>query len=188
MVKIWHDHGLAPHRWRSFKLSNDKAFAEKLHDVVALYVSPPAQAIALSVDEKSQIQALDRTDIMRKSFKTGSSNITSRCVFCHEVRHDKSGRSGKLVSSGIYSTFQAWKRSRTAWSCDARRHSSSTSSARHSQQASSLAFSILCYLKAGPIFLDNGSQGGYGANWLLHALLRCGGGFLLAAAQPGYVG
>ena len=61
VVKIWHDHGLAPHRWRSFKLSNDKAFAEKLHDVVGLYISPPAHAIVLSVDEKSQIQALDRT-------------------------------------------------------------------------------------------------------------------------------
>lgn len=61
VVKIWHEHGLAPHRWRSFKLSNDKAFAEKLHDVVGLYVSPPAHAIVLSVDEKSQIQALDRT-------------------------------------------------------------------------------------------------------------------------------
>ena len=45
----------------SIKLSNDKAFAEKLHDVVGLYVSPPAHAIVLSVDEKSQIQALDRT-------------------------------------------------------------------------------------------------------------------------------
>jgi hypothetical protein len=61
VVKIWHEHGLAPHRWRSFKLSNDKASAEKLHDVVGLYVSPPAHAIVLSVDEKSQIQALDRT-------------------------------------------------------------------------------------------------------------------------------
>jgi transposase len=61
VVKIWHEHGLAPHRWRSFKLSNDKAFAEKLHDVVGLYVSPPAHVIVLSVDEKSQIQALDRT-------------------------------------------------------------------------------------------------------------------------------
>ncbi len=48
VVKIWHDHGLAPHRWRSFKLSNDKAFAEKPHDVVGLYVSPPAHAIVLS--------------------------------------------------------------------------------------------------------------------------------------------
>jgi hypothetical protein len=50
-----------PHRWRSFKLSNDPAFAEKLHDVVGLYVAPPAHAVVLSVDEKSQIQALDRT-------------------------------------------------------------------------------------------------------------------------------
>ena len=58
---IWKAHGLAPHRWRQFKLSNDKAFAERLHDVVGLYVSPPAQAIVLSLDEKSQIQALDRT-------------------------------------------------------------------------------------------------------------------------------
>lgn len=61
VVKIWHDHGLAPHRWRSFKLSNDKTFAKKLHDVVGLSVSLPAHAIVLSVDERSQIQALDRT-------------------------------------------------------------------------------------------------------------------------------
>lgn len=46
VVKIWHEHGLAPHRWRSFKLSNDKAFTEKLHDVVGLYVSPPAHAMS----------------------------------------------------------------------------------------------------------------------------------------------
>jgi transposase len=58
---IWKAHGLAPHRWRSFKLSNDPAFAEKLHDIVGLYVDPPAHAVVLSVDEKSQIQALDRT-------------------------------------------------------------------------------------------------------------------------------
>ena len=58
---IWQAHGLSPHRWRYFKLSSDPAFAEKLHDVVGLYVSPPAHAVVLSVDEKSQIQALDRT-------------------------------------------------------------------------------------------------------------------------------
>ena len=61
MGDIWQAHGLAPHRWRQFKLSNDKAFAEKLHDVVGLYVAPPAHAVVLSVDEKTQIQALDRT-------------------------------------------------------------------------------------------------------------------------------
>ena len=59
--KIWKAHGLAPHRWRVFKLSKDPAFAEKLVDVVGLYVDPPAHAVVLSVDEKSQIQALDRT-------------------------------------------------------------------------------------------------------------------------------
>jgi transposase len=59
--EIWKKHGLAPHRWRTFKLSTDPAFVPKLHDVVRLYVDPPAHAIVLSVDEKSQIQALDRT-------------------------------------------------------------------------------------------------------------------------------
>jgi len=58
---IWQAHGLSPHRWRQFKLSNDPEFAKKLTDVVGLYVDPPAHAIVLSVDEKSQIQALDRT-------------------------------------------------------------------------------------------------------------------------------
>ena len=58
---IWKAHGLAPHRWRTFKLSNDPAFAQKLTDIVGLYVDPPAHAVVLSVDEKSQIQALDRT-------------------------------------------------------------------------------------------------------------------------------
>ena len=61
MRDIWQAHGLAPHRWRAFKLSNDPAFAEKLRDVVGLYVAPPAHAVVLSVDEPSQIQALDRT-------------------------------------------------------------------------------------------------------------------------------
>ncbi len=59
--RIWRAHGLAPHRVRQFKLSNDPDFVAKLRDVVGLYVNPPAHAIVLSVDEKSQIQALDRT-------------------------------------------------------------------------------------------------------------------------------
>jgi hypothetical protein len=58
---IWKAHGLSPRRWRSFKLSNDPAFAEKLTEIVGLYVDPPAHAVVLSLDEKSQIQALDRT-------------------------------------------------------------------------------------------------------------------------------
>jgi transposase len=59
--RIWRAHGLKPHRVRCFKLSNDKRFKEKLEDVVGLYLAPPENAIVLSCDEKSQIQALDRT-------------------------------------------------------------------------------------------------------------------------------
>jgi transposase len=59
--RIWDAHGLKPHRVRTFKLSTDPRFSEKLTDVVGLYLNPPEKAIVLCVDEKSQIQALDRT-------------------------------------------------------------------------------------------------------------------------------
>jgi transposase len=59
--RIWAANGIKPHRIRSFKLSNDKHFEEKLHDIVGLYLSPPEHAVVFSCDEKSQIQALDRT-------------------------------------------------------------------------------------------------------------------------------
>lgn len=61
--RIWKAHGLYPHRVKTFKLSNDPAFADKLYDVVGLYMNPPERAVVLSVDEKSQIQALDRTQL-----------------------------------------------------------------------------------------------------------------------------
>jgi hypothetical protein len=59
--RIWRAHGLQPHRVQRFKLSNNQSSIDKLRDVVGLYVDPPAHAIVLSVGEKSQIQALDRT-------------------------------------------------------------------------------------------------------------------------------
>ena len=59
--RIWRAHGLQPHRVRRFKLSNDPQFATKLREIVGLYADPPDHAIVMSVDEKSQIQALDRT-------------------------------------------------------------------------------------------------------------------------------
>jgi len=59
--RIWRAHGLRPHKIKQFKLSNDPRFVDKLRDVVGLYVDPPEHAIVLSIDEKSQIQALDRT-------------------------------------------------------------------------------------------------------------------------------
>jgi transposase/transcriptional regulator with XRE-family HTH domain len=58
---IWRSHQLKPHRTKRFKLSRDPRFLEKLTDVVGLYLNPPEQALVLCVDEKSQIQALDRT-------------------------------------------------------------------------------------------------------------------------------
>jgi len=63
--RIWKRHNLKPHLTKTFKLSRDKRFAEKLHDVVGLYLNPPDRALVLCVDEKSQIQALDRSRACR---------------------------------------------------------------------------------------------------------------------------
>ena len=62
--RIWHAFGLQPHRQRHFKLSTDPFFVEKVRDIVGLYLNPPDKAVILCVDEKSQIQALDRTQPM----------------------------------------------------------------------------------------------------------------------------
>ncbi len=59
--RIWQAHQLQPHRLRTFKRSRDPAFATKLADIVGLYLDPPAHAVVLSLDEKSQCQALERT-------------------------------------------------------------------------------------------------------------------------------
>jgi transposase len=61
IVRVWNAFGLKPHKAETFKLSTDPYFVEKVRDVVGLYMSPPENAIVLSVDEKSQVQALDRT-------------------------------------------------------------------------------------------------------------------------------
>jgi transposase len=61
VMRIWHAFGLAPHRQETFKLSKDPQFIEKVHDICALYLNPPERAVVLAIDEKSQIQALDRT-------------------------------------------------------------------------------------------------------------------------------
>ena len=59
--RIWAAHGLKPHLTKTFKLSNDRQFTEKVQDIVGLYLDPPDKALVLCIDEKSQIQALDRT-------------------------------------------------------------------------------------------------------------------------------
>jgi transposase len=61
ILRIWHAYGLQPHRRENWKLSKDPLFVEKVHDVVGLYLDPPERAVVLCVDEKAQIQALDRT-------------------------------------------------------------------------------------------------------------------------------
>ena len=58
--RIWRSHGLKPHLSKTFKVSNDIRFEEKLTDIVGLYMNPPERAVVLCCDEKSQVQALDR--------------------------------------------------------------------------------------------------------------------------------
>ena len=78
---IWRAHKLQPHRTKTFKLSRDPKFPEKMTDVVGLYPNPPQQAMVLCVDEKSQIQALDRT-------QPGLPIKKGRCGTGHERRRN----------------------------------------------------------------------------------------------------
>jgi transposase len=76
--RIWRAHQLQPHRMRTFKRSRDPSFATKLTDIVGLYIDPPAHAVVLSIDEKSQIQALDRTQ----------PGLPIKPGRCHTMTHD----------------------------------------------------------------------------------------------------
>ena len=78
--RIWQAHGLHPHRVRRFKLSKDPEFVPKLREIVGLYVNPPAHAIVLSIDEKSQIQALDRTQPGLPMKKGRAGTLTHDCA------------------------------------------------------------------------------------------------------------
>jgi len=74
--RVWRSAGLKPHLTRTFKISNDPKFAEKLIDVVGLYLNPPERALVLSADEKSQIQALDRTQKSLPMYKGRGGTLT----------------------------------------------------------------------------------------------------------------
>ena len=74
--RVWRAHGLKPHRCHTFKLSNDPHFTEKLLDIVGLYLDPPEHALVLCVDEKSQIQALDRTQKSRPIYPGRCATMT----------------------------------------------------------------------------------------------------------------
>src|ERR1700757_403693 len=83
--RIWQAHQLQPHRIRTFKRSRDPQFADKLVDIVGLYVDPPAHAVVLWIDEKSQIQALDRTQPGRQSSPTEP--VQHRRLYCAKTWH-----------------------------------------------------------------------------------------------------
>jgi transposase len=85
--RIWHAHGLKPHLVRTFKLSTDKRFVEKVQDVVGLYLDPPDKALVLAVDEKSQIQALDRTQPGLPLKKGRAGTMLGTCMKRH--RHQE---------------------------------------------------------------------------------------------------
>src|SRR6267378_4317193 len=109
--RIWRAHGLRPHKIEQFKLSNDPKFVDKLRDVVGLYVNPPAHAIVLSIDEKSQIQALDRTQPGLPMKKGRAGTITHvqaswhddivRCAQCAR-RHRHRSRHATPSPSGVH--------------------------------------------------------------------------------------
>ena len=104
--RIWQEHKLKPHRVKGFKVSTDPLFAEKLRDVIGLYLAPPEKAIVFSVDEKSQIQALDRTQpgLPMKPGKAGTTSKTDwlsiRVSSCTLRRPRHPGSIWLSVSSG----------------------------------------------------------------------------------------
>src|ERR687884_563048 len=84
--RIWAAHKLQPHRLRTFKRSRDPGFVAKLEDIVGLYLAPPRHAIVLSVDEKSQIQALDRTQ-PGLPIKPGKAGRLTHCILDNYAAH-----------------------------------------------------------------------------------------------------
>ena len=94
---IWRSHNLKPHRVKSFKLSRDARFLESLTDVVGLYLNPPQQALVLCVDEKSQIQALDRTQpgLPLKKGRCGTMTMQQRRAPPRSLPRWKSSRQGR---------------------------------------------------------------------------------------------
>jgi len=132
--RIWKAHRLAPHRVRTFKLSTDPAFVTKLRDVVGLYVHPPAHAIVLSVDEKSQIQALGRTQsglppkegrpatathdygrhgttTLFAAFNVLDGTVLGRCMQRHRHQVDLTPGSGGFANEPGHPRRTGWRRS-----------------------------------------------------------------------------
>ncbi len=99
--RIWRPHGLKLHQVRQFKFSNEPSFAARLKDIVGLYVDPPDHAVVLSIDEKSQIQILDRTQLslpMREGARR------------HHMTHDdkRHGTSTLLAALDVLEGKETW--------------------------------------------------------------------------------
>ena len=98
--RIWYAHHLQPHRPRTFKRSSDPDFAEKVEDIVGLYMDPPMHTVVLSIDEKSQIQALDRTQ-PGLPLKPGK---------CGTMTHDYKRNGALAMLRQLVATCDAWPR------------------------------------------------------------------------------
>src|SRR3954469_15760831 len=96
--RIWDAHRLQPHRIRTFKRSNDPAFAAKVEDIVGLYMNPPAHAVVVSIDEKSQIQALDRTQ----------PGLPLKPGRCGTMTHDYKRHGSTTLFAGSISSTAPW--------------------------------------------------------------------------------
>jgi hypothetical protein len=93
--RIWRAHGLQPHRFETFKLSRDPDFVKKLRDVVGIYLDPPDKALVFCVDEKPQVQALDRTALVRAPVAAGDSRAQDARPY--PSRDDKPVRGAKRL-------------------------------------------------------------------------------------------
>jgi hypothetical protein len=119
--RVWHSFGLKPHLSRSFKVSQDLRFEDKLLDVVGLYLNPPEHALVLSCDEKSQIQALNRTQpgLPMKKGRAGTVTHVSRRRLSRPWPARVSTRKNSKRARRSWSSRRAWfplcSRARRNW-------------------------------------------------------------------------
>jgi hypothetical protein len=95
--RIWRAFSLRPHRVKTFKLSKDPLFIEKVRDIVGLYLNPPDKALVLCVDEKAQIQALDRTQLLLPMRPGGGGSSAVAATYCrHKFRLRSASNPGRV--------------------------------------------------------------------------------------------
>ena len=111
--EIWRTHGLKPHLARTFKVSSDPHFAEKLEDIVGLYMSPPEHALVLCCDEKSQVQALDTTERVHELARMLGGSASSSTSLAHAREMLEAGGisplAGRRIVLGVSAGIAAYK-------------------------------------------------------------------------------